>query len=76
MRKLTISNSPDLMKEVGKFVSQARQASGMTQTQLANMAGVSRSSIAHIERGDFSATAQMLSRILDPLGFRIEISEK
>ncbi|MDT6961298.1 helix-turn-helix transcriptional regulator [Cupriavidus sp. SZY C1] len=52
-----------------------RKALGLTQQQLAAMAGLSRQSLNGIERGTVNVTLDNLCRLLDILGLSISISE-
>ena len=50
-------------RAVGAAIREARDACGMTQAALAELIGLSRASIANIERGEQSVTVALLLRI-------------
>ena len=45
------------MVRLGQWIRQARVAAGMTQSQLARLAGVSQSTISRLERGRLEGLA-------------------
>ena len=53
-----------------------RNELGFTQQQMANASGVLRDKIAKIEAGIYLPTLHSLSKILEPLGYRITIIKK
>jgi len=57
---------------IGKFI-EAREKKGITQAQLAEMSGLTQSSIARLEK--MSATPQIdtLIKVLTPLGYKLSI---
>ena len=63
----------DLMDlvELGATIRRTRLASGISQAQLARMAGVSRATINYAETGRSAIGADALLRILPPLGLSI-----
>ncbi len=56
-------------------IQRKRKALGLTQQQLADMAGLSRQSLNGIERGTVNVTLENLGRLLDILGLSIAISD-
>lgn len=60
------------MLEIAKQVNKARLASGWSQNELADRAGVSRPSVVRIERGDDVNTAT-LSKIAQVLGLVLRV---
>lgn len=58
---------------IGKRIAELRKASGMTQQQLADKCGILRPNIARIETGRYGMTVDVLSRIAEALGKRIEL---
>lgn len=64
--------SPDfnraVNRSVGAAVRKTRDACNMTQAALAEAIGLSRASIANIERGEQSVTVPLLLRIASALG--------
>jgi len=57
--------------ELGATIRRARLASGISQAQMARMAGVSRATINYAETGRSAIGADALLRILPPLGLSI-----
>lgn len=60
-------NEFDLYRSIGRNVRVAREASDMTQEDVASAAGVLRTSIANIEAGRQRVPLHTLSRIADAL---------
>lgn len=58
----------------GHLVRSARFERGLTQTQLAKIAGVEQSNISAIENGRRSPTAETLHRLLFACGFELVAS--
>lgn len=58
----------------GPSIREARAALGWTQEELAERAGVSRPTVARIERGDDVNTAT-LTRVAAALGLSVEITD-
>lgn len=56
-------------------IQRKRKELGLTQQQLAAMAGLSRQSLNGIERGTVNVTLDNLGRLLDILGLAITISD-
>lgn len=57
--------------ELGATIRSAREASGISQGQLARMAGISRATLNYAELGRSAVGADALLRILSPLGLGI-----
>lgn len=55
-------------RAVGERIVRARKAKGLSQSQLALLAGVQAQSISKLERGVFSPSAETLLRIADACG--------
>lgn len=55
------------------LVREARRASGLTQAQLAERAGVTQSFVARLERGGGNPTFETLERVLHAAGHRLEL---
>lgn len=55
-------------RAVGRAIATARTERGLTQTELAEAAGISRSSIARLEAGDHGASVDVLFNIAVALG--------
>jgi Zn-dependent peptidase ImmA (M78 family)/DNA-binding XRE family transcriptional regulator len=58
--------------EVGARVSEAREAEGLTQVQLATQAGLDRTALAKIERGRRGLSSLELARLADVLDRPVE----
>ena len=56
------------MKHIGCAIKDMRKAADLTQEQLANKSGVSRSHIAAIETGKYSPTMKTLTAIAAACG--------
>jgi transcriptional regulator with XRE-family HTH domain len=54
-------------------IARARIARGLTQTQLAERAGTSQSSIARLESGKGAPSLSYLTRVAHALGLRVEV---
>ncbi|MDY6920846.1 MAG: helix-turn-helix transcriptional regulator [Pseudomonadota bacterium] len=52
----------------GEKVRQARKAKGLSQEALADLAGIDRSYMGHIERGDQNVTITKIYQIAEALG--------
>ena len=57
----------ELRNKVGAQLKEARVKSGLTCDQLADMSGVSKSTISKIENGKWSVSVDMLEKLLPPL---------
>ncbi|SPK70541.1 putative regulatory protein [Cupriavidus taiwanensis] len=60
---------------LGNAIQRKRVALGLTQQQLADMAGLSRQSLNGIEHGSVNATLQTLGRLMDVLGLAVDIKD-
>ena len=63
------------MQDLGERVALARRARGLTQRDLAHLAGVGASSIVALEKGHSGVALGTLARALDALGLLAEIDE-
>ena len=60
------------MNEIGRTIAQLRRAKGWNQTELAEMAGVSRPLVSSLERGAASGVGMLkLERILAVFGYEL-----
>lgn len=59
-----------------KAIKDERKRLGVTQEMLADVAGVSVSSIKLIEQGKMNPTIQMLELLLDCLGLELTVKQK
>jgi transcriptional regulator with XRE-family HTH domain len=63
--------------EIGKEVKGLRKEQGITQEELAKLAGLSRVTLGKIEQGQMGATSiKSLDIILDRLGYEIDFKSK
>ena len=60
-------------ERLGSLIRDIRQQKGMTQEQLAEECGMKRATIIKIELGKFNASVDILSAILRPLGYKLDI---
>jgi y4mF family transcriptional regulator len=65
---------PDALLGIGAAVRQARRAHGLTQTQLAGLAGTGLRFISELERGKPSVALDKTLAVLAVLGLRFQIS--
>ena len=61
------------MDEIGMRVRERRRLLGIDQATAADLAGISRKTVSEIERGKATVRMDVLARLLEVLGFRIEI---
>lgn len=61
---------------IGKRVAEIRQAKGLSIRQLADLCGVSSQNITKIEHGRYNVSVDILGKICDALGRKIEIVKK
>ena len=64
------------MKEIGKQIAERRKKNGLTQQDLSEISGVSAKTINSIELGKANPSVNVLSKVVDPLGFVISLSER
>ena len=67
------SNQQKLGDAVGKMYALARKERGFTQQEVASVSGVKRPNIARLEGGKHSPTVDMLARVADSMGMRLEL---
>lgn len=65
-----------LREKVGQQLKQARKNAKLTYAQLSEISGVSRSTLCQIENGVWSASVDMLEKIIEPLNLDLNIEEK
>ena len=58
---------------VGQLISDARKQERMTQAELAEKVGTNKSYISRIEKGAIEPGVGLFFRIIDALGFKLEI---
>ena len=63
----------EVTKQIGQRIQELRKEQGMTQTQLAEKCGMAQPNIARIEAGTYATSIDVLSRIAEALGKKIEL---
>jgi len=63
----------EVAKQIGQRIQELRKEAGLTQTQLAEKCGMAQPNIARIEAGTYATSIDVLSRIAEALGKRIEL---
>ena len=63
-------------ERIGKRIAELRKAKGLTQAQLAEKTGFSQSNIGRIETGRYSVGIDVLAKIAEALGAKVEIKEE
>ena len=58
---------------IGKRIAEERAKLGISQTDLANLSGINRATIAKVELGKWSAGIDLISRIADAMGLRVDL---
>ena len=61
----------ETLREIGTLFSQTREAAGLTQAQVAELAGISRPRYRDIEKGTAAARATTLVNIARALGLEM-----
>lgn len=61
---------------IGQRIAQLRKEKGLTQEQLAQLTGYDRTNIAKIEKGRYNTGIDIIGKICDALGCRIELKEE
>lgn len=63
-------------ERIGQQIAQLRQARGYSMRELADMSGVNFANIYKIENGKYNVSIDILGKICDALGCRIDIMEE
>ena len=63
----------EVTKQIGQRIQELRKEAGLTQTQLAEKCGMAQPNIARLEAGTYATSIDVLSRIAEVLGKRIEL---
>lgn len=58
---------------IGKRIAEERAKLGLSQTDLANLSGINRATIAKIELGRWSVGIDILGRIAEAMGLRVDL---
>lgn len=62
----------DDRQRIGKRIAELRAEKGLTQEKLAELSGVGRSHIVRIENGYYSVRLDILTKLGDALGVKID----
>ncbi|URN94529.1 MAG: helix-turn-helix domain-containing protein [Candidatus Pristimantibacillus lignocellulolyticus] len=62
--------------DIGESIKLLRKKHGFTGKQLAELSGVTRATIGHIERGRHKPSIDTVELLLQPFGLRLTIKEK
>ena len=65
-----------LVKTLGKAIQQRRKALKITQSHLAELAGISVNSLYKIERGEANPTLDLIEKITGVLGLEVKLEVK
>lgn len=65
-----------ILMDIPKIISERRKVLGITQTDLAEMAGVGVATVKDLERGKGNPSLKTLERLCVVLGFEIELKIK
>ena len=65
-----------LVSEIGKQIKKRRDTLGITQPDLAEMAGISVNTLYKIETGQANPTVKVLNKIADILGMELTLTVK
>lgn len=68
-----MSTGTQMSARLGRNVRILREARGLTQSQIAKLAGIPRATLAHLESGDANPTLAILSAVAD--AFQVSIEE-
>lgn len=66
----------DQIKEIGQMVRQIRLGKNISQKKLSEMCGVPANTISMFERNKLAPSLDTLLRILDALGYKLDIAVK
>lgn len=72
LKSMCMKNQYDRIR-IGNRLRELREAQGLTATQLAERCGLSQPTISKIENGKWSVSLDILSKICEALGTRVEI---
>ena len=61
---------------IGKRIAEIRQAKGLSIRQLADASGVNFANVYKIENGKYNVSIDILGKICDALGCKIEIVKR
>lgn len=64
------------MNKIGHVLKAAREKAGLTQLELSGMVGVSRAYYADVERGRYTPSLKVLSKLADILGIDLNFLKR
>lgn len=63
-------------ERIGKRISELRKSKGLSQVKLAELTGIAPGNIARIETGKYSTGIDLLSKIANAMGYKLDFIEK
>lgn len=63
-------------ERIGKRIAQIRMEVGISQARLSELTGIAPGNIARIETGKYSTGVDLLSKIGDALGYKLDFTNK
>lgn len=63
----------DAARAIGARIREARKAAGLTQEQLAELAGTSTRTVRDIEKGTGAASLGIVARVAEVVGLRLGV---
>lgn len=58
-----------MVKDLCQYLADVRETAGLSQTGLANLSGLARSTVTNYENGKFSPTLETLRMLADGYGY-------
>lgn len=63
-------------ERIGKRIAEIRRTKGLSQAKLSELTGIAPGNIARIETGKYSTGIDILSKIANALGYKLDFTEK
>lgn len=63
-------------KRIGRHLRERREQQGWSIEQMATMADVRPSTVRKIEQGEFNVPIDVLERVADVLGYKVDLMKK
>lgn len=60
-------------ERIGARIVELRNELNLTQEDLAQMSGLTRSTISKIEKGKYNVSVEVLSKLVRPLGVKLDL---